>query len=237
MEERARMIRVLMGDTSPLFLRGARATVEEQADMELAGAVAENQDLLTVAMLLNPDVIIYGTAQSNGAAGTAHDLTRALHLQLPNTAVILFSEEEDEEELFKAVKAGASAFLLKTTNTSEFLDTVRRVATGEHVIDDVVLTRPSMASKVLNEFSTLTDDTPQEIRPLFAPLSPREIEILEQICRGSSNKLIARTLSISEQTVKNHITSILKKLAVNDRTEAVIYSLRRGWITVDALGQ
>jgi DNA-binding NarL/FixJ family response regulator len=228
------MIRVLMGDTSALFLRGARAAVQDQDDMELVGEVSENRDFLTLAVELNPDVIIYSTSQSNGAA---HDLTRSLHLQLPNSAVVLFSEEEDEEELFKAVKAGACAFLLKTTNADEFLDTVRRVAGGEHVIDDVVLTRPSMASKVLNEFSTLNDDTPQEIRPLFAPLSPREIEILEQICKGSSNKLIARTLSISEQTVKNHITSILKKLAVNDRTEAVIYSLRRGWITVDALGQ
>ena len=227
------MIRVLMGDTSPLFLRGARAALQEQGDMEIVGEVPDSRDFLTVAVELNPDVIIYSTSQSNGAA---HDLTRSLHLQLPNSAVILFSEEEDEEELFKAVKAGACAFLLKTTNADEFLDTVRRVAMGEHVIDDVVL-NPSMASKVLNEFSTLNDDTPQEIRPLFAPLSPREIEILEQICKGSSNKLIARTLSISEQTVKNHITSILKKLAVNDRTEAVIYSLRRGWITVDALGQ
>jgi DNA-binding NarL/FixJ family response regulator len=228
------MIRILMGDTSPLFLRGARASVQEQDDMEVVGEVTDKQDFLTVAVALNPDVIIYSTSQSNA---TAHDLTRSLHLQIPNSAVILFSEEEDEDELFKAVKAGACAFLLKTTNADEFLDTVRKVARGEHVIDDVVMTRPSMASKVLNEFSTLNDDTPQEIRPLFAPLSPREIEILEQICKGSSNKLIARTLAISEQTVKNHITSILKKLAVNDRTEAVIYSLRRGWITVDSLGQ
>jgi len=228
------MIRVLMGDTSPLFLRGARATLQEQEDIEIVGEVTESRDFLTVAVELDPDVIIYSTSQSNGAA---HDLTRSLHLQLPNSAVILFSEEEDEDELFRAVKAGACAFLLRTTNADEFLETIRRVAKGEHVIDDVVLTRPSMASKVLNEFSTLNDDTPQEIRPLFAPLSPREIEILEQICKRSSNKLIARTLSISEQTVKNHITSILKKLAVNDRTEAVIYSLRRGWITVDSLGQ
>ena len=229
------MIRVLMGDTSPLFLRGARATVQEQDDMEVIGEVTDSRDFLTVAIELNPDVIIFGTGQAS--SGTPHDLTRLLHLQLPNSGVILFSEEEDEDELFRAVKAGACAFLLKTTNTNEFLDAVRRVAAGEHLIDEVVMTRPSMASKVLNEFSTLTDDTPQEIRPLFAPLSPREIEILEQICKGSSNKLIARTLSISEQTVKNHITSILKKLAVNDRTEAVIYSLRRGWISVDALGQ
>src|SRR4051812_32160156 len=116
------MIRVLMGDTSPLFLRGARAAVQEQEDMEIVGEVTESRDFLTLAVDLDPDVIIYSTSQSNG---TAHDLTRSLHLQLPNSAVILFSEEEDEEELFRAVKAGACAFLLRTTNADEFLETIR----------------------------------------------------------------------------------------------------------------
>jgi DNA-binding NarL/FixJ family response regulator len=228
------MIRVLFGDTAPLFLRGARASIEDQSDMELVGAATDGSDLLRLALEVNPDVIIYSLGQFEGHAP---ELTRTLHLRVPNAGVILFTEEENEEELFDAVKAGACAYLLKTTHDADFLSTVRRVANGEHVIDDSLLTRPAIASKVLNEFSTLNDDTPQEFRPLFAPLSPREIEILEQICKGSSNKLIARALNISEQTVKNHITSILKKLAVNDRTEAVIYSLRRGWISVDSLGR
>jgi DNA-binding NarL/FixJ family response regulator len=86
---------------------------------------------------------------------------------------------------------------------------------------------------VLSQFNTLAEETRE---PIFAPLSPREIEILEQISRGNSNKQIARILAISDQTVKNHITSILKKLAVNDRTEAVVYSLRQGWIKMEALG-
>jgi DNA-binding NarL/FixJ family response regulator len=228
------MIRVLFGDTAPLFLRGARASIEDESDMELLGVASNGDELLHMAMELSPDVIVYGLEQSDGQT---HELTRTLHLRVPMAGVILFTEEEDEEEIFEAVKAGACAYLQKTTLAEDFLTTVRRVASGEHVIDDSLLSRPAIASKVLNEFSTLNDDTPQEFRPLFAPLSPREIEILEQICKGSSNKLIARALNISEQTVKNHITSILKKLAVNDRTEAVIYSLRRGWITVDSLGK
>ncbi len=228
------MIRVLISDAYPLFRRGAGASIQEEDDMELVGETEDGQELLPLAIGLDPDVIVYGVS-SLDARGP--DVTRALHLQLPNTGVILMSDEDDEQMLFEAVKTGARAYLLKTTSAGEFVDTVRRVARGEHVIDETLLSRPTIASKVLNEFSSLNDDTPQEFRPLLAPLSPREIEILDQICKGGSNKQIARTLAISEQTVKNHITSILKKLAVNDRTEAVIYSLRRGWISVDSLGK
>src|SRR3712207_1528538 len=98
------MIRVLLGDTSPLFLRGARAAIREQDDMEIVGEVREGDDFPTLAVELDPDVIIYGTHQSGGRA---HDLTRSLRLHAPNSRVVLFAEEEDEEVLFAAVKAGA----------------------------------------------------------------------------------------------------------------------------------
>ena len=228
------MIRVLVADVSPLFRRGAAGTLGAEEDMEVVGEAEEGGELLALATHLDPDVVVYGISSLDARSP---DVTRSLHLQLPNAGIILISDEDDEELLFEAVKTGVSAYLLKTVPAEEFLSTVRRVARGEHVIDEALMTRPAIASKVLNEFSTLNDDTPQEFRPLLAPLSPREIEILDQICKGGSNKQIARTLAISEQTVKNHITSILKKLAVNDRTEAVIYSLRRGWISVDALGK
>jgi DNA-binding NarL/FixJ family response regulator len=132
------------------------------------------------------------------------------------------------------VKSGASALALRRAPAEEILAIIRRVGAGEHVIDEDLVSRPHVAARMLREFSSLSDETPQEIQPLIAPLSPREIEVLEQITGGNSNKQIARKLGISEQTVKNHMTSILKKLAVNDRTEAVLYSLRRGWISIEA---
>jgi DNA-binding NarL/FixJ family response regulator len=93
-----------------------------------------------------------------------------------------------------------------------------------------VLSKPVVASRVLKSFRDLADEVDQEVEPLFIPLSVREVEVLDYIAKGNSNKEIARAMGISDQTVKNHITSIMRKLAVNDRTQAVVYALRHGWI-------
>ena len=108
---------------------------------------------------------------------------------------------------------------------------MRRVGRGEYIINENVLSRPFVASRVLDEFRELSQ-IDQNMGTVFSPLTPREVEILDCVARGNSNKEIARLLSISDQTVKNHMTSILRKLAVNDRTQAVIYALRHGWIKI-----
>jgi len=226
------MIRLLVAHRYPLLRDGIRALTLEADDMDVVGEAERSADVPLLAMSLNPDVVLCDmTLPETGGIET----TRNLRLHMPNTWVILMAKQEDEESLFKAVKAGASAFVLDHTDREPLLDTIRRVARGEHLIDEDILTHPAIASKVLSQFNTLAEET-KEREPIFAPLSPREIEILEQISRGNSNKQIARILAISDQTVKNHITSILKKLAVNDRTEAVVYSLRQGWIKMEALG-
>jgi DNA-binding NarL/FixJ family response regulator len=226
------MIRVVMSDAYPLFRQGMRAVIGETNDIQIVGESEDPDEIIRVAIAVNPEVAICDRSLP-GAGGL--DLTRRLRLHVPNTGVILISVEEDEEYLFEAMKAGASAHLLRQTDSQDLLNTIRRVARGEHLIDEHVLNRPTFASKVLNQFNSIGDKAPQDVARLFAPLSPREIEILELISRGNSNKQIARKLAISDQTVKNHITSILKKLAVNDRTEAVVYSLRQGWISMDAV--
>ena len=116
-----------------------------------------------------------------------------------------------------------------TATPEEMIHTIERVAQGEYLINDSVLAKPVLASRVLKSFRDLATGD-QEVEPLFIPLSAREVEVLDYIAKGNSNKEIARALSISDQTVKNHITSIMRKLAVNDRTQAVVYALRQGWI-------
>ena len=106
---------------------------------------------------------------------------------------------------------------------------VHRDGTGEYLINDKVFAKPAVASRVLKEFRELAVYG-QEAAPIFAPLSPREVEILDNIAQGMTNKQVAYALSISEQTVKNHMSSILRKLSVNDRTQAVVYAMRQGWI-------
>ena len=100
---------------------------------------------------------------------------------------------------------------------------------GEYLINDRVFAKPAVASRVLKEFRELAVYG-QAVAPIFAPLSPREFEVLDNIAQGMSNKEVAYALSISEQTVKNHMSSILRKLSVNDRTQAVVYAVRQGWI-------
>ena len=232
MQPHGSSVRVLIADAYPLFRQGLRATIANAPDMEVVAETDSGLDVLSLATALNPDVAICDT---NLPDIGGPELARRLRLLVPNVGIILMDVDEDEERLFEAVKAGASAYFLKTSEPEGLLADLRRVAMGQHLIDDALLTNPSIASKVLRQFSTLQEGSPSSVHALFAPLSPREIEVLEQVSRGQSNKQIARNLTISDQTVKNHITSILKKLAVNDRTEAVVFSLRQGWIKVDGL--
>ena len=137
--------------------------------------------------------------------------------------------DEDEDALFDAIKAGAAAFILKDVGPDDLVTIIRRVFAGEYLINDKVFAKPAVASRVLKEFRELAVYG-QEAAPIFAPLSPREVEILDNIAQGMTNKQVAYALSISEQTVKNHMSSILRKLSVNDRTQAVVYAMRQGWI-------
>lgn len=161
--------------------------------------------------------------------GGGMSLTRAVRQLMPMTHIVLLTAQKNEGQLFEAIRYGASAYLGEDTPAPELVDTVSRVVAGEYVIDDNILGNPRLASRVLDAFRELSRAEQGE-GALFAPLSPREIEVLEHAAHGSSNKVIARKMGISDQTVKNHLTSIMRKLAVNDRTQAVVYALKQGWI-------
>jgi len=139
---------------------------------------------------------------------------------------------QDDEQLFNAIRAGASAYCTKDIEPEQLIDIIVRVARGEYLINEMVLSRPFVASRALDQFRELSR-LDRTASGFFSPLTPREIEILDCVARGYSNKEIAQVLNISDQTVKNHITSILRKLQVNDRTQAVIYALRHGWIKLE----
>ncbi|MBA3337900.1 MAG: response regulator transcription factor, partial [Chloroflexia bacterium] len=155
--------------------------------------------------------------------------TRILKRRHPQIGVIILTMHEDDEQLFHAIRVGAAAYCTKDVEAEALIKLIRRVARGEFLINENVLSRPFVASRVLDQFRELSQ-IDQVSDSVFSPLTPREVEILDCVAQGNSNKEIARILTISDQTVKNHITSILRKLAVNDRTQAVIYALRHGWI-------
>jgi len=219
---------ILVIDDQPLFRQGIRHAVEQYSDeFEVIGEAMDGEEGLQLASAREPAVIVLN-AEVGGLNGL--EVIRTIKHQVPGAAVIVVTTHEDEEKLFYAIKYGASAYLLKNVSTEEFLDVTRQVAQGHYLINDSVLSKPVVASRVLKSFRDLADEVDQDVEPLFIPLSVREVEVLDYIAKGNSNKEIARAMGISDQTVKNHITSIMRKLAVNDRTQAVVYALRHGWI-------
>ncbi|MBI2941289.1 MAG: response regulator transcription factor [Chloroflexi bacterium] len=224
-------IRVLIVDDHPIFRQGIRGIIEAEPDLDIVGEASDGKQAMALARAVAPDVVLLDVHMP---AVDGLEVARNVKLHLPRTGIILLTAYDDEEQLFQAIKVGASAFYLKDVRPDDLLEGIRRTAAGEYLINESVLTRPLVASRVLKQFRDLSM-VEKEMEPLFVPLSAREIEVLDYIARGNSNKEIARALKISDQTVKNHITSILRKLAVNDRTQAVVYALKRGWIKMQEL--
>jgi DNA-binding NarL/FixJ family response regulator len=219
-------VNVLIVDDQPLFRVGMRQILEREPDIEVVAEADDPRTALDAAFATNPDVILMDLSLP---APGGIETTQRIKRELPATAIVVLSTDEDEDALFEAIKAGAAAFVLKDISPEDLVMVIRRVAGGEFLINDKVFSKPAVASRVLKEFRELAVYG-QEAAPIFAPLSPREVEILDNIAQGMTNKQVAYALSISEQTVKNHMSSILRKLSVNDRTQAVVYAMRQGWI-------
>ncbi len=224
-------IRVIIIDEQPLFREGIRATLQRMGDCEIVGESTDASDVFEIARLTNPDVALIDAGLTSSDPLEIARQTRHL---APRMAIIILTPSEDEERLFQSIKVGAAAYYSRNITPDALADAVRKVSHGEYLINDDVLSKPQLASRVLKSFRELTvEEEDGGTKELYSPLSSREVEILDYIARGNSNKEIAKSLKISDQTVKNHITSILKKLSVNDRTAAVVHALRHGWIKIN----
>ncbi len=219
-------VRILIVDDHALVRLGMRSILDREEDMEIVGEAADPRAALDLAIEMNPDIVLMDLSLPPPGGIEA---TQRIKRELPSTGIIMLAVEEDEDALFDAIKAGAAAFILKDVGPDDLVTIIRRVVHGEYLINNKVFARPAVATRVLKEFRELAVYG-QEAAPIFAPLSPREVEILDNIAQGMTNKQVAYALSISEQTVKNHMSSILRKLSVNDRTQAVVYAMRQGWI-------
>lgn len=222
-------ISLMLVDDHPLFRQGLRRVLEAEPDMEVIIEVSEGNEALRMAKQLVPDVVIMDI---NLPGMNGLQVTRELKSVAPDIAVIMLTAYHDDEQIFHAVRAGAAAYFPKDVTPRRLVEAIHQVVQGNYVIDDEVLDKPEVANWLLQQFDQVAyiDGIPNE---MFTPLSPREMEILQHIARGQSNKEVAYELGISRQTVKNHMTSILRKLAVNDRTQAALYAVRRGWIRLE----
>ncbi len=221
-------IRVIVVDEQPLFREGICSTLGQMGNCEVIGRTTDSMEIFDLARTSNPDVAVIDAGLSSA---DPLEIARQVRHLAPHIAIMILTPSEDEERLFQSIKVGAAAYYSRNITPEELTDAIRRVSNGEYLINDDVLSKPQLASRVLKSFRELTvEEEDPSAKDLYSPLSSREVEILDYIARGNSNKEIAKSLKISDQTVKNHITSILKKLSVNDRTAAVVHALRHGWI-------
>jgi two-component system, NarL family, response regulator LiaR len=208
-------IRVLIADDHAVVRQGLRTFLELQDDIEVVGDVADGEAALSAVSEHRPDVVLMDLVMPG--IGGIEAIQRLRELR-PETRVLVLTSFLDDEKLFPAVRAGAAGYLLKDVEPAELVRAIRTVADGEGLL------HPAVAARLMDEFSEAERPAPDEA------LTAREREVLELIARGLPNKLIARDLGIAEKTVKTHVSSILGKLGLTDRTQAALYAVRSGLI-------
>jgi len=161
-------------------------------------------------------------------ASDGMELARVVKQHVPSVAVIVIAPAPNDEGLFMAIKARAAGYVSRDISSEELITIIRRAARGEYPLNDSFLSQPKVAAQVLEQFQNFSWG--KGVETFVSPLTPRETEILNYMAKGYLNKQIAGMLDISEQTIKNHVTSILRKLDANARTQAVITAVRRGII-------
>jgi DNA-binding NarL/FixJ family response regulator len=222
-------IRVLIVEREALFRRGLSGALAANARMDVVGGAGTADEGYRLADETSPDVALVGTTITEAPGlSCATEMRR----RYPALATIVVAANETDDELFAAIRAGASAYCGKDIAEDRLIDLIERSATGEYVINEQLLSKPYVAARVLEQFRTTNTSYFAETSA-FAPLTDRELEILKKVSDGLTNAEIGYALGISAQTVKNHVTSILRKLAVNDRTQAVVTALRRGWLSIE----
>jgi len=162
------------------------------------------------------------------------DLAREIALRCPTAKIIMLTSNPDDKQLFEIIRAGAVAYLDKGITPEELTETIRQVSRGEYPINDSFIARPKVVEHVLRQFQSIYTNG-KTMEAIVAPLTARETQILNHIADGNSNKQIAYILQISELTIKNHVSNILRKLKANDRAHAVALAIRHGWISLEEL--
>ncbi len=209
-------IKVVLVDDHKIVRQGVRAYLQTLADIQVIAEADSGAAALAAIEQYAPDVVLMDLEMPGELDGIA--ATRRIRKQRPETQVIVVTSHHQDEYIFPAVRAGAISYLLKDVEPDELANAIRKAARGEAVLDSRV------ASRIIQELQGIRKD---EVNP-FTELSEREFEVLRLIAAGKSNAEIAETLVLGESTIKTHISNILKKLHLDDRTQAAVYAWREG---------
>ncbi|MNY19709.1 Transcriptional regulatory protein DegU [compost metagenome] len=233
-----RNVHIVIADDHQLFREGVKRIINMEDDMEVIGECGDGIQVIELCNQITPDIVLMDINMplENGVIATER-----LKLIFPDIKVIILSIHDDESYVFETLRKGASGYLLKDMEAESLINAIRSVVAGHAYI------HPKVTGKLINQLRRMTylddagvvgtgtgvkDSALKYIHNANSPLTKREAEVLRLMAEGKSNKLIGEFLYISEKTVKNHVSSILQKMEVDDRTQAVIIAIKNGWVTL-----
>lgn len=231
-------IKLVLADDHQLFREGVKRIINMESDLEVVGECGDGIQVLELCNELKPDIVLMDINMpvENGVAATER-----LKTIFPDIKVIILSLHDDESYVFETLRKGASGYLLKDMEAESLINAIRSVVVGHAYI------HPKVTGKLINQLRRMTylsesgvaaassgaaEPGVKYIHTAASPLTRREAEVLRLMAEGKSNKAIGEILYISEKTVKNHVSSILQKMEVDDRTQAVIVAIKNGWVTL-----
>ena len=222
--ENREKIKVILADDHIIVREGTRGMLQQQLDMEVVGEANDGYEAVELTRKLGPDVVVMDISMPNlnGIEATAQ--IKKFH---PSTAVLILTAYDTDQYVIALLEAGAAGYLLKNVRGDQLIEAIRAVYAGESVL------HPSTTRRVIEKL-TARHAGPKEGSTL-TPLTERELEVLKLAAKGVSNRNIAETLGLSDRTVQAHLSHIFKKLTVASRTEAILYSLKRGWFSMEDL--
>ena len=217
-------IKVLIVDDHRVVREGLSAILKNKENLQVVGEAQDGQEAVEHVRSLEPDVVLMDVSMPRMGGVEA---TRIIKREFPHIGIIALTMYEEQQYIFDLVRAGATGYLLKDSDSAQIVKAIQSIYRGESLI------HPSVASKILAEFSLLAQKKGKKASWVEHDLTEREITVLRLVADGKTNKEIANALDLSEKTVKNHVRNIFHKLQVYDRTQAAILAIRKGLIELE----
>jgi DNA-binding NarL/FixJ family response regulator len=218
-------IRVVVIEPRAILGVGVREILERESDIEVLAQVSTPAEAVQIIDEASPDVVLVDV---DFPQLDATEAARLLHQGAPGSALVIMGRDDDDASIVRAAEVGAVAHVAETAKPAELIATIRRAAGGQDPLRDELIGRPDLLGRIVD---AMRESTAVEHLPAN-PLSPRELDVLAHVATGFRNREIAEALGINEQTVKNHLSSIFHKLGVSNRTRAVTYATRHGWLVL-----